>query len=302
MIAAMQSIDVGRLSPAILGGKYRLVSVLAEGGMGTVWRAEHLALGTPVAVKLIDPALAGGADALRLCEKEARAAAAVLSPHVVQVLDFGRDETTGGGFVVMELLEGETLADRLRRVGRLQPGVVGQLLTHVAHGLGRAHDAGIVHRDLKPANVFLARDQDEELAKILDFGVARFERDDTLARVVTATGAVIGTPYYMSPEQISAEPVDHRTDLWAMAVMAFECVTGQRPFAAGAIGPLVLQICIHPIPIPSQVTRVPAGFDGWFERATQRDPNLRFQSARELADELWRVCAGGAIATARGAP
>jgi len=293
----MPSIDIACPAPAILAGKYRLLSVLAEGGMGTVWRAEHVALGAPVAVKLIDPALAGEAEALRLCEKEARAAAAVRGPHVVRVLDFGRDETTGGGFVVMELLEGETLADRLRRVGTLPPEAASRLLTQVARALGHAHEVGVIHRDLKPANIFLARTPGDEIAKILDFGIARIDGGATSTGAITATGAVVGTPYYMSPEQISAQAIDHRTDLWAMAVIAFECMTGARPFPARDIGPLVLQICIHPMPIPSRVAPVPAGFDPWFEHAAERDPNLRFQSARELADALRRVCAGGAQAS-----
>ena len=156
----------------IVAGKYRLLSVLGQGGMGTVWRAEHLQLGAPVAVKLIDPKAAGGVDALRLCQKEARAAAALRSPHVVQVLDFGSDDATGSPFIVMELLEGESLADRLVRRGKLSPAETSRVLTHVARALSRAHDAGIIHRDLKPANVFLVRNDDEELAKVLDFGIA----------------------------------------------------------------------------------------------------------------------------------
>jgi serine/threonine-protein kinase len=301
MMLLMSSIIVRNQWPAVLAGKYRLLSVLAEGGMGTVWRAEDLVLGGEVAVKLIDLKIAGGAEALRLCQKEARAAAAVRGPHVVQALDFGTDEATGSAFVVMELLEGESLADRLRRRGTLHPTAVSQVVTHVARALGRAHEAGIVHRDLKPANVFLVRNDDDELAKVLDFGTARVERGPALAGCTTATGAVIGTPFYMSPEQISGQPVDHRTDLWAMAVMAFECVTGERPFPATDIGPLVLQICTYAIPTPSQWARVPAGFDGWFERATRRDPDRRFQSARELADDLRRVCAGASAASAAGA-
>ena len=165
----------------IVAGKYRLLSVLGQGGMGTVWRAEHLQLGATVAVKLIDPKAAGGADALRQCQKEARAAAALRSPHVVQVFDFGSDDATGSPFIVMELLEGESLADRLIRRGKLSLAETSRVLTHVARALSRAHDAAIIHRDLKPANVFLVRnDDDEELAKVLDFGTARVRRADML--------------------------------------------------------------------------------------------------------------------------
>jgi serine/threonine-protein kinase len=278
--------DCGR----IVGEKYRLLSVLGRGGMGTVWRAEHLQLGATVAVKLIDPDAVGGADAFRLCQREARAAAELRSPHVTQVLDVGRDEASGAPFIVMEHLEGESLADRLSREGRLSLADTSRVVTHVARALSRAHDAGIIHRDLKPANVFLVRNDDEEVAKVLDFGIAHVQRTDTLGGSVATTGAVVGTPQYMSPEHIGAQAVDHRTDLWAMAVMAFECVTGRRPFDATEIGPLVLQICTYPIPVPSEVANVPAAFDTWFARATRRAPDERFQSARELADELRQIC------------
>jgi serine/threonine-protein kinase len=274
----------------IVAGKYRLLSVLGQGGMGTVWHAQHLQLGATVAVKLIDPNAAGGADALRQCHKEAHAAAALRSPHVVQVLDVGRDDATGSPFIVMELLEGESLADRLNRRGKLSLAETARVMTHVARALSRAHEAGIIHRDLKPANVFLVRNDDEELAKVLDFGIARVQRLDGTAGSTTATGRVDGTPHYMSPEHISAQPVDHRTDLWAMAVMAFECVTGRKPFTATDIGQLVLQICTYPIPVPSQVAPVATAIDAWFQRATRRAPDQRFQSARELADDLRRIC------------
>jgi serine/threonine protein kinase len=271
----------------IVAGKYRLLSVLGKGGMGTVWRAEHLQLGAKVAVKLID-ATVTGSDGLRQCQKEASAAAALRSPHVVQVLDFGSDDETGHPFIVMELLEGESLAERLARRGRLSLAETARVLTHVARALSRAHEAGIIHRDLKPENVFLVRNDEEELAKVLDFGTARVQRTGALAGSTT-TGGVVGTPYYMSPEHISAQPVDHHTDLWAMGVMGFECVTGRRPFDADQVGQLVLQICTYPIPAPSQLAPVPAAFDAWFARATRRALDQRFPSARALAHELRRI-------------
>jgi eukaryotic-like serine/threonine-protein kinase len=273
----------------VVAGKYRLLSMLGKGGMGTVWRAEHLQLGAVVAVKLIDPEAAGSADGLRQCQKEARAAAALRGPHVVQVLDFGRDDASGSLFIVMELLEGESLADRVRRLGKLSLADTSRVLTHVARALSRAHEAAIVHRDLKPANVFLVRNDDDELAKVLDFGTARVQRIDLLGSGSAPAGGVVGTPHYMSPEHISGKTVDHRTDLWAMAVIAFECVTGRRPFDAKDVGHLVLQICTYPLPVPSRVAPVPAGFDVWFQRATRREPDQRFQSARELADDLRRI-------------
>ena len=282
--------DPNRERPRIIAGKYRLLSVLGSGGMATVWRAEHLQLSALVAVKMIDPNATGGAEALRQCQKEAHAAAALRSPHVVQVMDFGNDDATGSPFIVMELLEGESLADRLARLDKLSPAETSRVLTHVARALGRAHEAGIIHRDLKPANVFLVRNDDEELAKVLDFGIARVQRADAIGGATTQTRGLVGTPFYMSPEHITAQVVDHRTDLWAMAVMAFECMTGRRPFESPDLGQLVLQICSYAIPIPSQSAPVPAGFDAWFARAARREIDQRFQSARELADELRTVC------------
>jgi serine/threonine-protein kinase len=165
-------------------------------------------------------------------------------------------------------------------------------MTQVGRAVGRAHEAGIIHRDLKLENIFLVRNEDEELVKVLDFGVAKL-RDDPLvskeagSKALTRTGSLLGTPYYMSPEQAQGnKEIDHRSDLWALAVIAFECLTGKRPFSSDGLGDLVLQICVRDIPVPSDVAPVPIGFDAWFHRATQRDPDERFQSARELIDAL----------------
>jgi serine/threonine-protein kinase len=155
----------------------------------------------------------------------------------------------------------------------------------------RSHEAGIVHRDLKPDNVFLVRGDEEEIAKVLDFGIAKTSSHSLEPSSVTRTGAVMGTPYYMSPEQISgAKGVDYRTDLWALGVIACQCLTGKLPFEADTMGGLVLAICAQPIPSPSQLGPSPPAFDVWFERAMARVPEQRFQSARELAEQLRRVC------------
>ncbi|HEV8200023.1 MAG TPA: protein kinase [Candidatus Polarisedimenticolia bacterium] len=286
--------------PTVLAGKYRLTEIIGRGGMGTVWRAYHLGFGAPVAVKLIDPKTLGAAGALRRFQNEARAAATLRSPHVVQVLDYGVDEATGSPFIAMELLEGESLAHRLRRCRVLPAADTARLVTEVARALSRAHEAGIVHRDLKPANIFLVRNEDEEIAKVLDFGTARLvAREDAPWADTSSTqaGAVIGTPRYMSPEQISGGDVDHRSDLWALAVIACECLTGTPLFPPCDIGAMVLQICVHPLPVPSQLGAVPAGFDEWFARATYRDRARRFPTARALADGLQRLFGAGAAAS-----
>lgn len=273
-------------SGRVLLGRYRLVDKLGEGGMGTIWRAEHMVLRAPVAVKMIDRDVVNDEETKSRFIREAQAAAALRSPHVVQILDYGVHGRVP--FIVMELLEGETLAQRLRRDKKLDRHETALIITHVARAIGRAHEAGIVHRDLKPENVFLVRNEDEEMAKVLDFGVAKMDRHSLGSEETrTRTGSLLGTPYYMSPEQAQGnKTIDHRSDLWSLAVIAFQCLTGRRPFVSDGLGDLVLQICVRDIPVPSMVASVPLGFDPWFARATQRDPELRFQSARELSDSL----------------
>jgi len=276
----------------VLSGKYRLERELGRGGMGSVWQAEHLTLRSPVAIKLIDAEIATNPEALSRFLREAQAAASLRSPHVVQILDHGVDE--GVPFIVMELLEGESLAARIERVRRLSPADTARIMTQVGRAMTRAHDAGVVHRDLKPDNIFLVRNDEEEIAKVLDFGIAKSNAHG-LASVssATRTGSVLGTPYYMSPEQAEgAKGVDHRTDIWAMGVIACECLIGTRPFDAETLGALLLAICAREMPIPSRRGAVPAGFDAWFARACARDVGQRFVSAKEAAQELRNVCAG----------
>jgi len=263
--------------------------------MGSVWRAEHVELGTPAAVKLVDEEIVRSPEALARFKREAQAAASLRSVNVVQILDYGLDGETP--FIAMELLDGESLADRLARVGRLDPATTAGILGQVAKAVGRAHDAGIVHRDLKPDNIYLVRDGDDEVAKVLDFGIAK--RSGALAQstggLQTRTGSLLGTPYYMSPEQATGrKQVDARTDIWAMCVIAFECITGSRPFDDENLGGLLLQICSEAAPVPSSRAAVPEGFDQWFARGTARNPEDRFASAREAAAELSRIALGSA--------
>lgn len=289
-------VDPALLRDRVLVGRYRLDERLGAGGMGSIWRAQHLVLAAPVAVKLIDREAVPDEETLSRFMREAQSAATLRSPHVVQILDYGVDDKLP--FIVMELLDGENLAQRLRSSGRLGSADTARIVTHIGRAVGRAHEANIVHRDLKPENVFLIRNEDEEIAKVLDFGVAKVApaalgSPEQGAR--TRTGSILGTPYYMSPEQAQGnKAVDHRSDLWSLGVIAFECLLGRRPFYSEGLGDLVLQICIRDIPIPSEVGSVPVGFDAWFARAVARDPDARFQSARELTDSLREVLGGDA--------
>lgn len=274
----------------VLAAKYRLVSILGRGGMGSVWRADHLVLNTPVALKLVRSDVLDQPDASARFLREAQAAAALRSAHVVQILDFGVDQSIP--FIVMELLEGESLRQRLKRVGRLSFEETVRVVTHVTRALTRAHERGIVHRDLKPDNVFIVPEVGEEQVKVLDFGVAKLVSESGVA-ALTNTGTAIGSPHYMSPEQArGTRSVDFRTDLWALGVIVFECVTGRRPFESEVFGDLLLRICTDPVPMPSSFASVPPGFDEWCQRALARAPEDRFGSAEELAQSLRALASG----------
>ncbi|HEV8247012.1 MAG TPA: serine/threonine-protein kinase, partial [Polyangiaceae bacterium] len=270
----------------VLAGRYRLEQRLGGGGMGSIWRAEHLVLRAPVAVKLLDREAIPDEGTVARFLREAQSAATLRSPHVVQIIDYGVDGPFP--FIVMELLEGENLAQRIKRHKRLSPEDTLRFMAHVGRAVARAHEAGIVHRDLKPENVFLVHNEDDEIAKVLDFGVAKVSStvlDKDSAR--TRTGSILGTPYYMSPEQAQGnKTVDKRSDLWSLGVIAFECLTGTRPFYSDGLGDLVLSICVRDIPVPSERAPVPIGFDAWFAKAVARDPDHRFQNARKMIDSL----------------
>jgi serine/threonine-protein kinase len=270
----------------VVAERFRLVRELGRGGMGAVWLAEHLGLGVPCAVKFNLAGTAASDEQRRRVEREARAAALLKSPHVVQMLDHGiwNDHS----YIAMEHLEGEDLRQRLTRVKRLSSEETVRLVTQVARGLSRAHAASVIHRDLKPDNIFLVADPDGEIAKILDFGIAKAAAGAGGLLTSTTGGVAIGTPAYMSPEQLGGSaPVDHRCDLWALGVITFECLAGMRPFEGPTIGELVMQIMMHPLVKASKLAPdLPPVFDAWWARACARDPERRFQSALELSDAL----------------
>jgi serine/threonine protein kinase len=269
----------------VIAERFRLSRQLGQGGMGSVWLATHLALDIPCAVKFIEGEIAQLPEAQARFEREAKAAAQLRSPHVVQILDHGVFQ--GTPYIAMELLDGEDLGKRLQRIGRMAPPDVFRVIGQVCRALTKAHGVGIVHRDLKPDNIFLVPDDDREIAKVLDFGIAK-ATGTGIDGSNTKTGAMLGTPYYMSPEQAQGiKAVDHRSDLWSLAVIVFQALTGKLPFESEALGDLLVRIIVAPVPMPSQyVSDLPPTFDRWWERASQRDPGARFQSAREFGDAL----------------
>jgi eukaryotic-like serine/threonine-protein kinase len=275
----------------VLSGKYRLEQEIGRGGMGSVWRATRLDLGTSLALKVMHGLASDNPSGFDRLSREAKAAASLSSPHVVRVIDFGVDTAENATFIAMELLEGESLAQRLERSGRVSIHEVARVITPLARALSQAHAAGIIHRDLKPANIFLVQNGDDELVKLLDFGVAK-AIGALGGGLATATGHVLGTPYYMSPEQVnSLRDIDHRTDIWSLGVIASECLTGRRPFMADTLSELAMRISLGRAEVPSSVAPVPPGFDAWFSRATAVEPARRFQSVTELATELRALAA-----------
>ncbi|MBI4705529.1 MAG: protein kinase [Deltaproteobacteria bacterium] len=267
-----------------------LVEKLGEGGMGSVWAADHLSLKTRVAVKFISPELFQQSPELaQRFDREASLAAQIKSPHVVQIFDHGR-MGDGTPFIVMELLEGESLEDRLAREGKLGLRESVAIVSQAAKALGRAHKLGIVHRDIKPANLFLIESEYELFVKVLDFGIAK-QTGTAPSGGLTATGAIIGTPEFMSPEQLlDTKGAGFQADLWALAVVAYEALTGQMPFRGDTVAGLIIAINKAELTAPSELCpELPAEVDVWFRRALSRDVQRRFGSAKEMALALMRI-------------
>jgi len=235
----------------LVARRFRLVREVGRGSMGTVWLADHETLGLPCAVKFATVDAERDPAYRERFEREARSVAQLDCANVVRVLDY--DVFDGVPFLAMEWLSGEDLESRLRRVGRLGAGQVHRLVAQVAEGLERAHAAGIIHRDLKPGNIFLARSGDGEVAKILDFGLAKVASPDG-ALAMTQAGTVLGTPVYMSPEQArSVSEIDARSDLWSLAVVTYECLLGKLPFDGPSLGEVFARIMFEPLPVPSAI-------------------------------------------------
>jgi serine/threonine-protein kinase len=253
--------------------------------MGSVWIAEHLALSSEVALKIIDPRIASRDMGVPRFLREARALAALRSPHVVHVMDFGSDGDIV--YLVMELLEGRTLGQRLKAEGKLSARETNRILCEVCKAMSHAHERGIVHRDLKPDNIFLCDQSREHVTKVVDFGIAKALGDVAAAHTGTEAGTFLGTPSYMSPEQCrDAKSIDPRSDLWALGAITYECLLGKRLFQGDVLGDLVVRICTEALPVDFAPGELPAGFAAWLSKAMARDPKDRFQSAAGFARAL----------------
>jgi serine/threonine protein kinase len=273
----------------VIAAKYRVEKILGSGGMGAVFEVTHVVTGKRFAVKWLLPELTSGADAIARFIREAQVAGRVEHPNIVNVYDFGRDAESF--YMVMELLEGETLAQYSVRRRRLTAEDAARILLPVTRGLYAAHVAGVIHRDLKPDNIFLCCKAGGEIQpKLLDFGISKLvarARPTAPNLAITAEGAMVGTPNYMAPEQVRSEPIDARTDVYALGVILYQLLTGVLPFPAQSFNELVLKVVsATPVALAELATDAPPGLVELVERAMAREPSARFQSIAELGRAL----------------
>jgi serine/threonine-protein kinase len=286
---------LAQLNKTMIGAtldSYTVRNKLGEGGMGTVYMAEHAVLGRKAAIKLLRPELSGDREIVMRFLNEARAASAIHHPAIVEIFDFGFAPELGA-FLVMELLEGETLHARRVRLGRFEPSRALVIARQIAGGLAAAHELGVVHRDLKPENVFVIPDPEVvggERIKLLDFGIAKLQGQLEDASLTTA-GSVLGTPTYMAPEQCrSARAVDARADLYALGCVLYELVCGRPPFVADGSGDLIAHHLYFEPVAPRQLDpALPEDIDELVMWMMRKDPARRPQSARELIDAIARI-------------
>ncbi|MHA6784240.1 serine/threonine-protein kinase [Pseudonocardia saturnea] len=270
-------------------GPYRLDGLLGQGGMGRVYRAFDTDQDRPVALKVLPAALSADPEYRQRFRREAKVASQLTDPHVVPIHRHG--EIDGQLFLDMRLVDGDDLSKVLRRDGPPGPDAAVRVVEQVASALDAAHDAGLVHRDVKPANVFLTRR--DRFAYLGDFGIAR----DATSSTLTATGTTLGTLDYMAPERFLGRPVDARADVYALACLLYETLTGRKPFAGDELPALMNAHLNLPPPRPSDVRRLPPGLDAVVARGMAKDPAYRFASAGELARAA-RAALTGAVQVA----
>jgi serine/threonine-protein kinase len=281
-------------------GKYEITRFIGRGGMGTVYEGVNTSIGKRVAMKFVDAEMAKNTDAVARFQREAQAASAVESAHIVEIFDSGFTDD-GLPYIVMELLRGEDLGHRIKRCGRLEIHEALHVTAQILRGLHRAHEAGIIHRDLKPDNIFLVdRDDDVDFAKVLDFGISKMQRaGEVPLKTLTREGTVLGTPFYMAPEQAQAlSDIDGRADLWSMGAILYECLSGRPPHSGSTYEQVIINICmkdaddvrVHNPAVPEPIAKVIA-------KALSRERVDRFSSARELLEAL--IASSGGLLSPR---
>lgn len=271
----------------LIAGKLRLIRTLGAGGMGVVYEVEHEITKHHRALKVLHAYAAEQPGVVERFLREASAAGRVGNVHVAETFDAGKLDS-GEPYLLMELLDGETLDQLLQRSGPLDPGILCDLIHQACEGVQAAHEAGIIHRDLKPENLMIVTRDGAPFVKILDFGISKFDAERTGSMKLTTEGLVMGTPYYMSPEQVrGSSTIDARTDIYALGVILYECVTGVRPFDAQTVQHLA--VLIHegkPVPLATRRSALPSAFYDIVNRAMSTDREQRFESAKALAAAL----------------
>jgi serine/threonine-protein kinase len=287
--------DADPLIGRVIAGKMELLEVLGSGAMGKVYRARHRGLDKMVAIKVLHPEAVASPSIAGRFKAEARAASKLDHPNSLQILDFGEDGPDKLLYLAMEILEGDTLQSLLQRERRLTPQRAAWIMGQVCSALAAAHDRGVVHRDVKPANVMLTVKRGDEglvsdWVKVCDFGLAKLldsGSESSSSGPLTQQGMVLGTPAYMSPEQAKGETVDHRSDVYSCGVILYRMLSGQKPFSGDSAWAVSLkQIAEAPPPIRSIAPEISEALAAVVHRAMEKDPNARFQSARELKAQL----------------
>ncbi|MEO7038219.1 MAG: serine/threonine-protein kinase [Polyangiaceae bacterium] len=289
----------------IIQDKYRIVRLIGQGGMGEVYEGENVAISRRVAIKVLLGEAAMNADIVQRFEREAQAAGRIGNDHILEVLDLGA-LPTGDRFMVMEFLDGEPLNGRIERLKQLSAAQAVPLIVQALAGLSAAHQAGIIHRDLKPENLFVLKQKAgvPDYVKIIDFGISKFSQLSNEGMKMTKTGSVMGTPYYMSPEQANgSREADARSDLYAMGVIMYECVTGAVPFDGKTFNELLFKIVLSEAPRPTVLNpSLDPAFEAIIMKAMAREVGDRFQTCEEFSEALrhYQTANGGILPDATG--
>lgn len=278
------SMHMDKLIGQLIADRFRILSELGHGGMGAVYKAEHVRMNRPCAIKMISPEITNE-DTIRRFEREAKISALISDPHAVTVYDFGETED-GRYFLVMEYVEGETLSNLMRREGVLPLTRVLPIVRQIGEALTAAHKQNIVHRDLKPDNIMITKKNGQDWVKVLDFGIAKLSTEDWN---LTQTGKAIGTPLYMSPEQLAGEKLDARSDIYSLALIIYQMLTGGLPFQGENTQELIIKRLIkNPLPIRTvnPYVSIPEGVEAALMAALARDRQIRTPTIQQFVDQM----------------